>query len=170
MSPADVRTPAPDSSALEAVVASLDRAIADMQQLAESLLDELRAIESRDLDGLQRVVDDKQRLIAHLEAETAQQKHWVESAGFSFTPKGIEQFIQGFDRNDRLGSRWSTLLDHTRRCDRLNRDNARSIERDRRRVAMTLRLLNGEDAGAATYDPRGRTATGGRRGRTISQA
>lgn len=154
---------------LGAFVASLDRSIEDMRRLAELMLDELRAIESRDPDGLQQIVDAKRGLLARLENETAQQKGWIEAAGFGFTPDGLERFIQAHDRADQLGTRWSTLLDHTRRCDRLNSDNARLIERDQRRVAMTLRLLKGEDTGA-TYDPRGRAASSGQRGRTISQA
>lgn len=165
-----MQTPMPGASDLTGLVASLDRAIVDMHQLAELMFDELRALESRDLDGLQQVVTEKQRLVARLEAETAQQRHWIEAAGFSFTPVGIEQFIQGFDQNDQLSTRWSTLLDHTRRCDQLNRDNARSIERDWRRVTVTLRLLKGEDASTTTYDTRGRTASSGQRGRSLSQA
>lgn len=170
MSTPDGRTLVSGASDLDGLVASLDRAIADMRQLAELMLDELRALESRDLDGLQQVVTEKQTLLTRLEAETAQQRHWIEAACFSFTPDGIEQFIQGFDQNDQLGIRWSTLLDHTRRCDQLNRDNARSIDRDRRRVAITLRLLKGEDASTTTYDPQGRPASSGQRGRSISQA
>lgn len=163
-------TPDSQTSDLERLLTSLDRAINDMRQLADLLLEELRAIESRDLDGLQRLIHDKQGLVARLEAETAQQRHWIETAGFTFTPDGVERFIQAHDQSDRLASRWSILLDHTRHCDRLNSDNARSIERDRRRVTTTLRLLKGEDASTTTYDPRGRTAASGQRGRTISQA
>ena len=164
------QSPASGANDLGALAASLDRSIEDMRQLAELMLEELRAIESRDPDGLQQVVDAKRDLLARLENETAQQKRRVEAAGFDFTPAGIERFVQAHDQADQLGARWSTLLDHTRRCDRLNGDNARLIERDQRRVAMTLRLLKGEDASATTYDPRGRTASSGQRGRTISQA
>lgn len=166
----DDQSQASGANDLGALVASLDRSIEDMRQLAELMLEELRAIESRNPDGLQQVVDAKRGLLASLENETAQQKRWIEAAGFGFTPDGIERFIQAHDQADQLGARWSTLLDHTRRCDRLNGDNARLIERDQRRVAMTLRLLKGEDASATTYDPRGRTASSGQRGRTISQA
>jgi len=153
----------------DAFGASLERAGEDMRRLADLMLEELRAIESRDPDGLQRVVRDKQLIVARLEAETARQRQWVESAGFSFTPEGVERFIRTQTQAERLGAGWSTLLAHTRRCSQLNSDNARSIERDQRRIAMTLRLLKGEDAGA-TYDPRGRTAAGGHRGRSLSQA
>lgn len=166
----DDQSQAAGANDLGALVASLDRSIEDMRQLAELMLEELRAIESRNPDGLQQVVDAKRGLLVSLENETAQQKRWIEAAGFGFTPDGIERFIQAHDQADQLGARWSTLLDHTRRCDRLNGDNARLIERDQRRVAMTLRLLKGEDASATTYDPRGRTASSGQRGRTISQA
>ncbi|MBK1716730.1 flagella synthesis protein FlgN [Thiocystis violacea] len=151
-------------------VASLDSAIEDMSRLESVMLEETRTIESRDVDGLQRAVAEKQRLVTRLEAETARQKDWIEGARLSFTPEGIEAFIQAFDQEDRLGSRWSMLREHIRRCDQLNSDNARLIERDRRRIAATLRLLRGEDSSATTYDPQGRTAAGGQRGRTISQA
>lgn len=170
MIPPDHQPPAPDVSDLGDLVASLDRAIEDMRQLAALLLDELRAIESRDPDGLLRLAGDKQTLLTRLETETARQRDWIEAAGFGFTPDGVERFIQTHDRDDRLGTRWSALLDQTRCCQRLNSDNARSIDRDQRRIAMTLRLLKGEDASTTTYDPRGRTAAGGQRGRTISQA
>ncbi len=170
MSTADHRTQASETVDLEALVASLDLAIEDMHRLAERLLEELGAIESRDPDGLLRLVVDKQTLLTRLETETARQRDWIEAAGFGFTPEGVERFIRTHDRDDRLATRWSALLDQTRRCDQLNSDNARSIERDQRRIAMTLRLLKGEDASTTTYDPRGRTAAGGQRGRTISQA
>lgn len=170
MSAPSIRSDEAGRPDLDAFTASLDRAVADMQQLAELLLEELRAIESRNPDGLQRAVHDKQSLVSRLEAETAQQRRWVEAVGFSFTPDGIEQFLNTHDPDARLGTRWSTLLEHTRRCSQLNSGNARALERDQRRLAMTLRLLRGEDAGVTTYDPRGRAASAGQRGRTISQA
>lgn len=170
MSTTSIQSDATERGEPDPFMASLDRADADMRRLAELMLEELRAIESRDPEALQRVVHDKRQLVARLEAETEQQRHWVETAGFSFTPEGVKRFIRTHDQAEPLGTRWSTLLDHTRRCNQLNSDNARSIERDQRRIAMTLRLLQGEEAGATTYDPRGRTTTGGHRGRTLSQA
>lgn len=165
-------TPAPGAHADDPkdFAVSLDRALECMRRLEELMLEELQAIESRDPDHLQRVVDSKREILVRLENETVQQKYWVEAAGFGFTPAGIEQFLQKHDQVGQLGARWSTLLEHTRRCNRLNAENARLIERDQRRVAMMLHLLKGEDASTTTYDPRGRTATGGRRGRTLSQA
>lgn len=155
---------------IDPFVVSLDSSIEGMRQLEAAMLAETQALESQDIEGLQQAVSEKQRLVTRLETETARQRQWIEEARFSFTPEGIQAFIQTFDQADRLGSRWSTLREDIQRCDRINRDNGRLIERDQRRIAATLRLLRGEDHSATTYDPQGRTAAGGQRGRTISQA
>ena len=153
---------------LATLAASLDRAITDMARLAELMLDELRVLEAHEVEHLQRIINDKQRLTTRLATETQHQQRWIEAAGFSFTPAGVEQFIQTYADAEAFGARWATLLDHTRRCSQLNGQNARTVERHWRRATATLRLLQGEDA-STTYDPRGRTARG-QRGRTISQA
>lgn len=153
---------------LATLAASLDRSITDMAQLEALMLDELRLLEAREVEQLQRILNDKQRLTTRLAAETQHQQRWIEAAGFSFTPDGVEAFIQSYADAEAFAPRWAQLLDLTRRCSQLNGQNARTVERDWRRVTSTLRLLQGEDA-STTYDPRGRTARG-QRGRTISQA
>ena len=153
-----------------AFIGSLDDAIRDMIRLEAVMLEETQAIASQDIDALQGAIDEQRALMAGLETETARQRGWIEDAGFAFTPEGIERFIQAIDQGNRVADRWSTLLGHMRRCDQANQDNARLIDRDRRRIATTLSILRGEDASTTTYDPKGRTASGGPRGRTISQA
>ena len=152
------------------LVASLDVSIGLIQRLEEVMLEETRAIASHAPEQLQGVVAEKLDLVQRLEAETRRQKGWIEEAGFSFTPEGIEGLIAALDRDDRLRDRWSDLRAHSGRCDRLNEDNARLIERDRKRIAMSLRILRGEDGNAATYDPRGRPESDRQQSRTISQA
>lgn len=163
-------SPAPRLTAadLARLAASLDRAITDMAHLEELMLEELRLLEAREVEQLQRILNDKQQLTARLATETQHQQQWVEAAGFSFTPAGVERFTQTYADAETFGPRWATLLDCTRRCSLLNTQNARTVERHWRRVTATLKLLQGEDA-STTYDPRGRTARG-QRGRTISQA
>ena len=155
---------------LELFSHSLDQSILLTQELESVMLEETRAVETHDLDTLQRVIADKQRLVAQLEEETGRQRGWVEAGRHSFTPPGMERFFTEFDDDDRLRSRWSVLHQAISRCDGMNQHNARLIERDRRRVNASLRILSGDDGSSATYDPRGRTSSGGSRGRTISRA
>jgi flagellar biosynthesis protein FlgN len=155
---------------IDLFVASLDRSLQDIRDLEETMLEEMRAIESRDVDALHKIVAGKSTLVTRLEAETAQQRTWIEQAQLTFTPAGIERFIHDFDHGDQLGARWAELREAIGRCDQLNKANARLIERDRRRIAMTLRILQGEDPSSTTYDPRGRTETAGQPGRTIIRA
>lgn len=149
---------------------SLELSLQLSHQLERTLLDETRAIEMRNPDDLLRVVTDKQNLVVQLETETGRQKQWVELAGHPFTPVGMAKFFARFDQDGRSLDRWSSLRESISRCDRLNQANARLIERDRKRINLTLRILNGDDGFSATYNLRGNPESGGLRSRSISQA
>jgi flagellar biosynthesis protein FlgN len=149
---------------------SLDNSLRLIKALEAIMLAETGAIQSRDPDELQRIVADKAELVVQLEAETNRQKQWLELAQQPFTPIGMAQFFAAVDEENQLLDRWSALRDVIARCDRLNESNASLIERDRKRVAMTLRLLKGDDGTPTTYDPRGRSEPMSPRSRTISRA
>lgn len=149
---------------------SLERSILSSQRLQEVMLDETRAIQTRDTDFLLRVVTDKQRLVAELEAQTDLQRRCVEATGHAFTPAGVAEFFAELGGEGQLPERWSSLRESVSCCERMNRTNAALIERDRKRVDTGLRILNGDDGVSSTYDPHGRTSRGRMTGRTISQA
>ncbi|NEV60521.1 flagella synthesis protein FlgN [Thiorhodococcus minor] len=155
---------------LEQFADSLSRSVTLIHQLEESMLEELRAIESRAPDQLQTIVAEKLALVDQLEQETARQKQWVELEGRSFTPEGIDAFIAALDPSEALRGPWTKLRAGIERCDKLNKKNARLVEREQKRVAMSLRILKGEDNASSTYDLKGRPQTGRIQGRTISQA
>ena len=166
-------SPQPDQMTTDRMgqfIQSLECSIQLSHQLERALLDETRAIEMRDPDDLLRVVTDKQNLVVQLEAETGRQKRWVELADVTYTPAGMAKFFARFDRDGRSLDRWSSLRESIARCDRLNQANAHLIERDRKRINLTLRILNGDDGFSATYNLRGTTESGGSRSRSISQA
>jgi len=149
---------------------SIEQSLQFMQELEKLLLQETEILASRHIDRLQSILTEKQLLIERLEQETTQQKHWVESANHAFTPAGIELFFQALDPSNDLSNRWSTLRATIDRCNRLNESNGRLIERGRKRVAMSLRLLSGDDGQSTTYDPYGRKTSPTHQSRTISRA
>jgi flagella synthesis protein FlgN len=149
---------------------SLELSIQLMQQLETAMLEETRAIETRDADSLQRIVDHKRDLVARIEAETCQQKHWVELEQQPFTAAGMTKFFATLGNDRQLLALWSNLRESSVRCHRMNRSNAQLIDRDRKRITTLLRIMSGDDGASATYTPHGRTESAGPRSRTIIQA
>ncbi len=150
---------------------SLDVSVRLIQQLETTLLEETRAIEIRNTDALLHSVSNKRDLVAQIEAETLSQKRIVEGQQQSFTPAGMTKFFAMLGNDLPLLSLWSALRDASSRCDRMNRANSRLIERDRKRIATALRILNGGDDGAAaTYNLQGRAEAAELPSRTIIQA
>lgn len=151
-------------------IGSLDSSLELIHRLETVMLEEMRAIESHEPDRLQEIVTEKLALVNQLETETAQQKLWIELQDHAFTPEGIADFIAAFDQNDQLAERWSQIRESVRRCNQLNKANARLIERDRKRIALSLRIIRGEDGAGATYNLQGRPEADHQHRRTISQA
>ncbi|AFL72458.1 FlgN protein [Thiocystis violascens DSM 198] len=149
---------------------SLKLSIQLMGDLEAAMLEETRAIETRESDSLLRVLASKRDLVARLEEETLLQKQWVALAHHPFTPVGMTKFFAGVGDDGQLLGLWSILRESSTRCDGMNRSNARLIERGRKRVATSLRILIGDDGTSATYNPRGRTESTTPRSRTFSQA
>jgi flagella synthesis protein FlgN len=149
---------------------SLKLSIQLMGDLETAMLEETHAIETRDTDSLLRILASKKDLVAQLEEETLRQKQWVALARHPFTPAGMMKFFAGVSDDGQLLGLWSILRESSTRCDRMNRSNARLIERNRKRIATSLRILSGDDGTSATYNPRGRTESASPRSRTFSQA
>ncbi|PQJ95269.1 flagella synthesis protein FlgN [Chromatium okenii] len=141
-----------------------------LTQLETVMLEEARVIATRKPDALQHVVTQKSALVVALEAETAKQKQWVESAQLPFSNSGVAQFFTQFENAQSLNEQWGQLREIGMRCDQLNRANARLIEHDRKRIATLLRILKGDDTASTTYTPQGRTASASSRSRTLIHA
>lgn len=148
---------------------SIEHSIELAQQLETLLLDEARALGARDTDALHQVSTRKQQLATTLEAETQRQRQWVIEAGLTFTSEGVHDFLSRFENASELEGRWSLLHETVRRCESMNCQNADLIQRQRRRIDQSLRLLRGDDGVSTTYDPSGKTASA-MRSRTLSRA
>ncbi len=150
---------------------SLETSIRLAHQLEEALLDETRAVEAHQPEHLQETVQRKQTLLHDLETETRQQQQWVEDHGEAFTPEGLARLFARIEGGAHLDDRWQALRHCVERCNTLNRGNATLIERDQRRVQLSMQILRGEDGTPpTTYNPYGQTQTNTRSGRRITQA
>lgn len=150
---------------------SLEESIRLGQRLEDILLEETRAIESREPERLQAAVQRKQDLLRALEAETRRQQEWIEGHDAAFTPEGVARLFARLEGGEHLNDRWQALRATIERCNQLNQGNARLIERNQRRVQVSMQILRGEDTGpATTYDPYGRTRQRRVSGQTITRA
>ncbi|WP_018871228.1 flagella synthesis protein FlgN [Thioalkalivibrio sp. ALgr3] len=150
---------------------SLEESIRLGQRLEDILLEETRAIESREPDRLQAAVQRKQELLRALETETRKQQQWIEARGAEFTPEGVARLFARLEGGEHLNDRWQALRATIERCNELNQGNARLIERNQRRVQMSMQILRGEDSGpATTYDPYGKARHRRTTGQTITRA
>ncbi|MGM0554388.1 MAG: flagella synthesis protein FlgN [Pseudomonadota bacterium] len=160
-----------DTSPQEHLQQSLETSIRLAHQLEDALLDETRAVEARQSERLQETVQRKQALLDDLETETRQQQQWVEEHGEAFTPEGLARLFARLEGGSHLDDRWQALRHCVERCNTLNRGNATLIERDQRRVELSMQILRGEDGTPpTTYNPYGQAQTNTRSGRHITRA
>jgi flagellar biosynthesis protein FlgN len=149
---------------------SLAQSVHLLQQLEATMLEEAEALAHRNPDVVHQVVQRKAALVIELETVTKQQKQWVETAQLPFNPAGLATFLVACSAEFGVYEQWAQVRTIGRRCDQLNRANARLIEQDRKRVASLLRILKGDDATSATYTPQGRAKSVNSRSRTLSHA
>lgn len=150
---------------------SLESSIRLSHQMEDILLQETRAVESRAPETLREVVAQKQTLLQELETESRRQREIIETAGEAYTPEGLARLFSQLEGGAELEDHWQALRRSVERCNTLNQGNARLIDRDRRRVDLSIQILRGEEPGPApTYDPYGRTQSGSRTGRRITRA
>ncbi|WP_019024602.1 MULTISPECIES: flagella synthesis protein FlgN [unclassified Thioalkalivibrio] len=154
-----------------AFLRSLEASIRLSHQMEDILLQETRAVESRAAETLSDVVAQKQTLLHELETESRRQRETIEAAGETYTPEGLARLFSRLESGAELEDHWQALRRSVERCNTLNQGNARLIDRDRRRVEMSIQILRGEEPGPApTYDPYGRTQSSSRTGRRITRA
>jgi flagella synthesis protein FlgN len=142
--------------------------IGHAQRLLELLDEEFQALGERDLARLEKLLADKQPLLAQLDQHGRQRSHLLASLQLSADRAGLLQFAERFapgqellERSDELGE----LLEH---CKEANERNGRLIRANRASVGSMLGILRGGDT-PSLYDSRGATARIGQQ-RPLSQA
>lgn len=157
-----------------AFLEALERAIDLASHLESLLFEETAVLEGRDPEQLQRLAERKREVVERLEHETQQLKAAVEQAGHEFSPAGLDGWLAGLpvlpEAPGSPAERWTCLREVAARCELMNRSNATTIERNRKRVATALRIIRGEDENAATYSAKGHSATAANLGRTLTRA
>ena len=142
--------------------------IGHAQRLLELMDEEFQAMGERDLARLEKLLADKQPLLAQLDQHGRQRSQLLASLQLSADRAGLQKLAERsalgadlLDRSDELGE----LLE---RCKASNERNGRLIRANRASVSSMLGILRGGDT-PSLYDSRGATARIGQQ-RPLSQA
>ena len=139
-----------DSDATAAMKDLLDRQVAALEKVLESLDHEREALMDRDAAALELVTKEKQQALA--KADDLEQQRLALAPDLS----AMELLAAAPE----VASRWEKLLDLTRRCREQNDINGRMIRRQARRVESTLQLMRGQPSGSGVYGPDGESTQG----------
>lgn len=138
------------------------------QRLLQLIEDELQALEARDLERLQSLLDAKLPLLQQMENNGRQRSQLLQQAGVSNDRQGLAELAalgsvaaDTLARSDELGE----LLEQ---CKQANLRNGRVIRSNQHATGRLLDILRGQET-PSLYDRRG-SATQGNRQRPLSQA
>jgi len=151
----------------EALLSLIDGDIEAASSLLQLIDDEYQALQARDLDQLQKLLDSKLPLLQQLEQNGRIRAQVLQQAGVSVDREGLAQIAQATG-NALLPARAEALGALLERCQEANQRNGRIIRSGQASTERTLDILRGQDT-PRLYDRYG-GSTQGNRQRPLSQA
>lgn len=137
--------------ALQAILADMQQALAELEQTLEREHDAVRTLDSAALD---RAGSGKQALLARLEQLDAERRQILRAAGLPPTTQGAA---------------WAAIEAALRKCQRLNQRNGGMVNQRLGQVREALSVLTGGSRGGRLYDHSGGVCTG-LRSRVLAEA
>lgn len=148
------------------------RAEYDCAGRLNQLLDaETQALVARDVDAIERLIEDKQNLLQEFETLEAQMQHLLREAGFAGAERpDVEGCLNWCDDRGALMRGWRLVLDRIRHAQQQNRINGATLESARRHAQQAVALLRGQVPEVDVYNPAGATAANVAGSRTLAKA
>ncbi|NMZ61166.1 flagella synthesis protein FlgN [Pseudomonas nitroreducens] len=151
----------------DALLSLINGDIEAASTLLQLIDDEYQALQARDLDQLQKLLDGKLPLLQQLEQNGRIRAQALLQAGVSVDREGLAQIAQATG-NSLLPARAEELGALLERCQEANQRNGRIIRSGQASTERTLDILRGQDT-PRLYDRYG-GSTQGNRQRPLSQA
>jgi flagella synthesis protein FlgN len=142
--------------------------IGTAKQLLELIDAEFQALSERDLSRLERILADKQPLLAMLAQHGNQRSQLLNSLQLSADRAGLQALAARSAEGDALLSRSDELSELLQRCQSANQRNGRLIRANQATLGSVLGILRGGET-PGLYDSRGGAARIGQQ-RPLSQA
>ncbi|MFK8399424.1 flagella synthesis protein FlgN [Pseudomonas sp. BGr12] len=151
----------------DALLSLINGDIEAASSLLQLIDDEFQALQARDLDQLQKLLDSKLPLLHQLEQNGRIRTQALQQAGVSADNEGLAQIAQATG-NAALIARAQELGALLERCQEANQRNGRLIRSGQTSTERTLDILRGQET-PRLYDRYG-GSTQGNRQRPLSQA
>lgn len=132
------------------IVDILGKSVFQALGLKESLEDERRALETRDLEALDLAVTNKGICIEELRSLESARANVCVDAGFE--PDGMQELTAWCDDEDMIESRWNDLIELATECNSLNLTNGHIIRARQAQLGSRLGILRGGLDKPATYE------------------
>ncbi|MDH4581087.1 flagellar protein FlgN [Pseudomonas sp. BN415] len=142
--------------------------IGHAQRLLELMDEEFQAIGERDLTRLEKLLADKQPLLAQLDQHGRQRSQLLANLQLSADRAGLQKLAESSPLGEDLLDRSDELGELLERCKASNERNGRLIRANRASVSSMLGILRGGET-PSLYDSRGAAARIGQQ-RPLSQA
>ncbi|GLZ85881.1 hypothetical protein Pres01_19320 [Metapseudomonas resinovorans] len=142
--------------------------IGHAKRLLELMDEEFQVLGERDLVRLEKLLADKQPLLAQLDQHGRQRSQLLASLQLSADRAGLQQLAERSPLGQELLDRSDELGELLERCRTTNERNGRLIRANRATIGSMLGILRGGDT-PSLYDSRGAAARIGQQ-RPLSQA
>ncbi|MFA7387612.1 MAG: flagellar protein FlgN [Thiohalobacteraceae bacterium] len=136
------------------------------------LLDaETQALVARDVDAIERLIEDKQSVLQEFETLEAQMQQLLHDAGFAGAARpDVEGCLNWCDDRGTLIRGWRLVLERVRHAQQQNRINGATLESARRHAQHAVAILRGQVPEVDVYNPAGATAANVAASRTLAKA
>ena len=137
--------------------------------LKATLEEERQALESQDMERIERAVDDKSVCVSRLQKLDKQRIDLCAATGFSAGPDQMRDLIEWCDEGDLIKNRWDNLMIVAAESSALNMTNGAIIRLRQQQFESSLSVLRGTNPGADTYGRHG-GESGGFGHRSLAEA
>ena len=140
-------------------------------QLLQYLEAEKSAIEARDFDAYNKLLNNKKQLLIEIEGLERERQTMMQQMEFSADKEGFQQFLNYVPSSwkARFEDLWQSLSDKLNRCRDLNQINGKILLHAQIATERLMQLMKGVAPNQMVYRPNGRTSMLGNQ-RTIATA
>ncbi|MDT8428274.1 MAG: flagellar protein FlgN [Pseudomonadales bacterium] len=132
----------------------IENDLANTEQLSQLLKNERLQLETRNLEALQSLLQQKTELLASIERNGKACKNLLQQAGFPGTRQGMKEYCQQLGLEDSF----TALQDNLRKCKELTLINGAIVHRSRINTLKIIDILRGIPTGAGLYTHAGESA------------
>lgn len=142
----------------EHLVAHLNQDIAICRELLGLLQQEQTALQERDTDTLETLVEKKLPLLEALDSSAQLRQQWAQSTGIISAEEGWAELLEKLSNTD-VKKQWETVVELYSETRKQNEINGKLLSRHQQTVTRILDVMRGKTAGPSLYTAAGSSSS-----------